>query len=452
MRCSVHRKHVVLLMGVAALLRVLLLAELRWRDPLLFEPLSDAAYYHRWALLAAGGGEFEPGRPYWLPPLYPWALALLYRITGGSIGVTLLLQAALGVAATGALVSLARRVAGRRAALAAGWLWTLYFPVAFFETRLLAVNLAVPLSLLALLALLSARGRLLAGSPARAPALAAGLLIGLGALARPNLMLAAPAAVLALAWGRRSRAALAAGLLLLAGFAAAVAPAAAYNARTGEPAAVTANGGINFWFGNNPGARGTFHAPSSEWGAIDSQREVSLALAAGALGREPETLGEREASAYWFRRGLDWMARHPGEAARLWALKLADTLSSTEYGIQYVPGAYRASFWTPWLFPLPFGLLLGLAALGWPGRSRGRAVLVAWLLAGLAASLLYFTYSRFRLPLLPALMPFAGRGALRLLRAALLPLPLLFGRGNGISIGIASTELRNLLSPPWLGS
>ena len=189
-----------------------------------------------------------------------------------------------------------------------------------------------------------------------------------------------------------------------------VLPSLARNWSESEPVLVSANGGVNFWFGNNDAARGTFIAPGSEWGAIDRQRATSMAVAAEALGRR---VGEREASAYWFGRGRAWLAENPGAAAKLWGRKLADTLSSTEFGIQYVPSAHRSASLALWLPLVPFGVLLALAALGWSGEAR-RAELVGWLVAGLAASLLYFTYSRFRLPLLPALLPFAGRGAARL--------------------------------------
>ena len=54
-----------------------------------------------------------------------------------------------------------------------------------------------------------------------------------------------------------------------------------------------------------------------------------------------------------------------------------------------------------------------MIAVGW--RRTGTRILWPWLLAGLVGVLLYFTYSRFRLPLLPPLMACAGLGLERLL-------------------------------------
>ena len=404
------------LLGAAALLRLVVGADLWAHDPLARVPLSDAAYYLDWARALAAGESFHEldARPYWLPPLYPWLLSLPVRL-GLDVGGLIALQLSLGWICTAGVLALGWRFAGRGAGLAAGWLWTLSLPVIFFETRLLAVNAAVPLALGCLLCLQEWERR---GAGARAWAGLAGALLGLACLARPNLLLAAPAALLALALSQGQRArrgplALA-GAVFAAGVLLGVSPALVHNARQGELVPVTANGGVNFWMGNNAQARGTFHAPGPEWGDIRAQRSVSLARASEAAGRP---LGEREASAWWMAEGRAWLFAEPAAAAALWARKLADHLSSFEFGIQYVPSVQRALAPSTWLLLVPHGLLLGLAVLGARGAGAGRAQLWAWLGAGLLASLLYFTYSRFRLPLLPALLPFAGRGWMRLWEA-----------------------------------
>lgn len=394
------------LLGGAVLLRAVVGADVWLHEPLARELLSDPALYRRWASALAAGEAFRPGEPYWLPPLYPHLLALAFRAGLGVLGA-LVLQLAAGVGTTALAVALCDRTVGRRAALLAGAAWTLYAPVVFFETRLLPVNAALPLCAGALLVLC---GR---SAPSPARSLASGALCGLAALARPNLLLAGPFLAAALA---RRRGARAAGALLL-GVALGVLPAALRNrAECGEWIPVTANGGINFWFGNNARAHGTFHAPGPEWGSIEDQRAVALAIARRELGRDVVTDGA--ASAFWTRRALAWMAAEPGDALRLWGLKLADLLSSTELGIQYYLPAQRRAARSLWLPFLPFGALLALGVLGARGPCReARALLLAWLAAGVAATLLYFTYSRFRLPLLLGALPFVGAGAARALDA-----------------------------------
>ena len=407
---------------LAALVRGIVGLDLWFSDPLTRVPLSDPAYYHAWASALAAGEGFRADAPYWLPPLYPWTLSLLFRLVGPSVGAVVLCQHLLGLFSTALLCLLSYRVAGRRAAIAAGVLWSLYAPVVFFESRLLPVNLAIPLCLGALNLLVRYEHRLAqAGEPsAREPGLAlpalAGVLLGAASMARPNLMIAAP--LIALVWFAFRRTvrprALGVGALLL-GLLVGLAPSAAKNLeRSGDLIPVTANGGVNFWFGNNEAAHGTFHAPAAEWGSIGTQRDVSVAIATEALGRS-HSISESEASSWWFARGRAYLFDSPGDALQLWGLKLADTLSSTEFGIQYFPAAIRRIAPSLWIGALPFGLLLALGVLGLHQRERtvthGRYVLFGWLAAGLVASLLYFTYSRFRLPLLIAWMPFAGRGA-----------------------------------------
>ena len=75
-------------------------------DPLARTLVSDPAFYDGWARTLAAGGSFETGQPYWLPPLYPWCLSLLYRVTGGALVVTYALQAFLGLVTTYLLASL----------------------------------------------------------------------------------------------------------------------------------------------------------------------------------------------------------------------------------------------------------------------------------------------------------------------------------------------------------
>ncbi|MFT5285378.1 MAG: tetratricopeptide (TPR) repeat protein [Planctomycetota bacterium] len=387
-------------------------------DPLVQVPLSDPAYYHIWASALSQGEGFRDAAPFWLPPLYPWVLGALYRIVGISIGVVVLVQGALGLLSTALLMLASHRTLGRRAAIAAGALWTFYAPVVFFETRLLPVNLAILLGLVALNLLIRFEQNTAKSSPSSGGLLLptiAGLFIGFASMARPNLLLTAPLVAGALLLSKTHRAARFKGsVLVLVGLLIGLAPSTFENySRGGELIPVTANGGVNFWFGNNEHARGTFHAPSAEWGSIGTQRDVSIGIASQALGAA-QPVSEAEASSWWFARGRQFIFDSPSAALRLWGLKLADTLSSTEFGIQYFPAAIRRLAPSLWVGCLPFGLILALGIIGLSSKFRpsnsGATVLIAWLIAGLSASLLYFTYSRFRLPILIAWMPFAGNG------------------------------------------
>jgi len=438
------------LLALGALLRLWIGLDVRAGDPTATALLSDSDYYMDWAAALRGGPAFAAEGStlaYWMPPLYPHVIALL----GGGLGAVLVFQGLLGLLTTALVVALGERMLstrptpgapdaeldarGRRnAALLGGLVWTLYGPLIFFEGRVLGAALATALATLGLLLAAVWRDRHVEGRSGWLALMASGLVLGLMVLTRPNTLLALPVLTVWVLWlsrgarreatgldwpaalGRSAAFAIAALVPLL--------PALSHNlSATGALVPVTVNSGVNFYFANNPESHGTFHAPGIEWGSINAQRGVARAGAAEALG--VDEVDDLQASSYWFGRGLDYLLEDPAGATRLWGLKLADLLSSTEFGIQYNFRAARHQAPSLWLVSLPFGALLLLAALGW--RRTGVRLLWPWVLAGAASALLYFTYSRFRLPLLPPLMPFAGLGLLRLVSGRVRPAPLAIG-------------------------
>ena len=425
-----RRLHGLLLLAVA--LRFVVGIDVWSSDPTARALLSDSVYYRDWALALLGRAEFAfegPDLAYWMPPLYARLLAWM----DASVALMLVFQGLLGLVTTLTIVAFAdllfdEEPLGRRAALFSGLLWTLYGPVIFFEGRLLGASLATCLAAVALYLLLRFER-----SERKSKLAFAGLALGLMSLVRPNTLLALPAVALWILWRARrgpapksARLALQHAALLLLPALAALTPALLHNVRaTGNLVPITANGGVNFYFGNNPESHGTFHAPGPEWGSIQRQRGVARQLAASGLGRPLAQVDDVEASRYWFGRGLDYLTTEPLAAARLMGLKLADLLSSTEFGIQYNLSAARSRAPSLWLVGLPFGVLLFLAALGW--RRSGSSLVLAWLVAGLVSALAYFTYSRFRLPLLPTLIPFCGLGLAQLLARRCAPRALFVG-------------------------
>lgn len=422
-----------LALAAALVVRLVVGVDLWTNDPLTRAPVSDALYYDAWARALAAGEAWRPGEAHWMPPLYPWLLSLLYRATDGALLATLAVQGLAGLGVAWLVALLVQRVAGARAANVAVWLWVLYGPVVLTENRLLAENAALPCVVLGLLAGVGALERLRRGAGAGPAALCTGLCFGLAALARPNLLVGplgfALGAALDLVRARRAgepvaprRACLLAALLALLGASLPLGAGLAANlARSGQPVLVSANGGVNFWLGNNARARGTFAAPGPEWGDIFAQREVAFAGAARALGVAAEALDERAVSRHWFGAGLAWIASAPADALGLAARKLAASLSSHEYDVQVVQSSVRESARSLWLVALPFGVLLALAVLSCGRGVRHGWALLGWLLAVELAVLLYFSYSRFRLPWVPALLPFAAVGFTRLVGAAARP-------------------------------
>lgn len=376
-------------------------------------PIHDARRYHDWATAWAAGRPFEAGA-FYQAPLYPWLLSLLYRVSGPSLGAAYTLQCALGVATLFVIHRVATRAYGDDAGRWSAALAALYGTLVFYETKLLPASVAVFLAALLV-------DRLQAADGARADAAWAvpGGVAGLAALANPGFLLAGG---LAAAWialdperALRSRAlrlgALAVGAALV------LTPVAIRNHRaSGEWVLVSTNGGITFYQGNNPLASGVFANPEGFTGSIATQREESRRIAESETGR---TLGDGEVSSFWFRKGLAYLAGDPAHAAALEFRKLLFAVASEEQPLEYNPRLDANP--ARWLVPLPFTVLLGLAAVRWFRRNeasagtgrieRAEVPLLILVATQLALLMIFYVSARYRLTLLPALAAMAGAGA-----------------------------------------
>ena len=359
---------------------------------LLQNPQFDAHENLLWAQ-ALAAGDFTWPSPPTHGPAYPFFLAALLKLVGGSLGAARAAQAALAsltcvlVARTGAALF------GHRAGLAAGILLALSGPVvlvdvSFWEEGFVGF-------------LLSAALLLLVARKTPAGAAASGLLLGIACAARPTALLflfAALAAVFLLeGWVRRVPAALA----LAAGVALVLVPAVAASSKaSGRLVFVRAYGAVNVWLGNDPASGGVQNArPNGPWDR--------LAAEPARAGVPPE--GEE---GYFTKRAVQRAASDPAGLVRV-VLSKAAWLTQAEEPRDNHSFAFFASQ-SGVLRMLPgFGALLALAAasgLAWRSLS-GKALPLLWLAAGAAPFLAALAGLRYRMPLVPPLALFAGAGA-----------------------------------------
>ncbi|MFQ5490635.1 MAG: ArnT family glycosyltransferase, partial [Phycisphaerae bacterium] len=381
-------------------------------DPSFAHPIIDAGEYHRMAITLAQG--FDPfNGVYTRPPLYPHLLAGLYRIVGPSASLARMLQALLGGATAMLTVLIGRRLFDRRIGLAGGIIVALYGPLVFFDVRLLASGLVVCTFQLALLLTLRAFQQ----STLHAWLLA-GLGIGLAALARPNILLFAPLPFVWLVLNKprqRTGNLLRAGLLTL-GVAAMIAPVTLRNYRvSGEIVPIAALGGMNLYLGNNSHAADTLAVrPGPEW---------------DRLARQPHVNGHvstKQAEAFFIEKVTQFVREQPGRFLAGLARKARLFCHAIEVPRNFDPYLHRdysivlqALFWRIGSFAFPFGLLLPLAIWGMVRAGPRRPG--AWLAVGFVVCLafsviLFFTASRYRLPIVPPLAIFAVAGAVHIYR------------------------------------
>jgi tetratricopeptide (TPR) repeat protein len=407
MRNPSARTWLLLVIAFATLERVVFLAS-TWTDPVFRIPYLDGAFYHAWARsLATGQGDFHG--PYFLGPLYPRFLSVLYRIGSPDPSVVRLMQSAIGIAATALVFSLGSRCFGVRAGVIAACACMLHGPMLFYENLLLQESLWMALGLAAAWTVMVPKRRtLLRGA-------LAGLLIGTAALGRATALALLPVAlwVLRAHGGTRWRPALA--CVLACGVV--IAPVVVRNAKQGV-VAITTNGGINFYAGNGPGANGRFREPPGVAffrNPVFTSPEIPPAVAARAL--RVDAIAGTEAAAdsrTWTARTWESIGQSPARFAglflrRAWLISQAREIAQVEsyaFHAQRMPMLRFLFVNFGWLWPFA---LLGLWS-GW-NSARGRTLAVAgFMVAALFTCLVFFVTTRYRLAAVPFAAVLAGHG------------------------------------------
>ena len=392
----------ILLLGVLARL-------IHWwtvKDlPFFAQLIMDSQEYDRWAY-EIFQGDWLGSEIFFQAPLYPYLLATLYSIFGHSYNAVYLFQIALSTVGTYGLFRAGCNLGGRDLGLAAAALSTGSAVLPFYDVQLLKESIAVSTVCFLLWALSAARSR-----PGLAPWLVAGLCSGILILLRENALLLLPLFfLLTLGLGSSSlKRELPVSLrrygLLVLGTLLVLAPVALRNFLVGgEPLPTTFQGGTNFYIGNNPQADGTYKPIVAGKQIPVYERNEPIRLAEQAMGR---SLTPAEVSSYWLGRSLQWIRDEPLAFAALQIRKLLMFWRWYEWpdAVDY----YFVRQASPILafLPFEFGGLMLLACLGaWQARRhllRDFLPTLLFIIGWTGATVIFFIFSRYRLPIIPAL-------------------------------------------------
>jgi len=352
-------------------------------------------------------GAAVPDSAFYVSPLYLYFLAGIFTFTGGSLLAARLCQAMLGTLAVWLIYRTGRSWGDHRIGIIAAGLAGLTGLFTFYEAMLLQAALDPLLAALVLWVMTRAFRR-----TSGAWWLAAGVVQGLYALNRPNVVMVSAVLIVWVLAAGRNRMALRRASLLAVGLAAAIAPATWHNYRaTGEFIPISSHGGLNFYIGNNPMADGTYRAvPGVTPSIIGQARDVQVA-AERAAGR---SLSTREASGYFTGLAWAWIEARPREALTLlmrklryvWNAAFLPLTHSYPYYVYDEVNPLRLLIVGPWLL-LPLGCLaLLLPAAPWADGGYRATVLFA--LAYAVSVAVFFVSARYRLPLLVPLCLMAG--------------------------------------------
>ncbi|HET6455161.1 MAG TPA: glycosyltransferase family 39 protein [Armatimonadota bacterium] len=393
---------VFLLILAAAIIRNTYLLQYEVRLPYYRIPILDAAYYDAWAVRVAQGKGYGP-MPFYMAPLYPYVLALIYKVFQHNLTIVYFFHEMLGVLNVFLVYLLGRRLFGHVVGLIAGLMITVYAPVVYLESKLLTETLAITLGLGSLLMLMRAIDR-----STILRFLGTGLMLGLSALCRPAALLTAVFMALWLLWRKPVKGRLVA--VLAAGIALAILPVTARNYFVGKDVAlISTNGGICFAQANASLATGVSSTIGGFTSSLATQQQEEMELASRGVGHQ---VTASESAAFWFKFGLRMAKEHPGRFALLQLKKLVWSLHNREPGCSY--SVYFEQTLVPALHYLfmPFSVLAGLGLFGFIRSRRNKeAELLAIQVISVYVTMIVFAMSsRYRVPAMPIMAIFAGFG------------------------------------------
>jgi 4-amino-4-deoxy-L-arabinose transferase-like glycosyltransferase len=380
--------------------------------------IDDERSYAALASHLAESGEYadQYGPTSLRPPLYPAAIALVYRALGmESHAVIRALQALIALGTAVVVFRIGRIAFSPAVGLVAAAAVCFYPSLLFFNYLLLSETLFAFLMCGTVVCMLEAVRR-------RSLSLLfiAGVVLGLGALTRSVLFLCAPplAVWIVLGWQGRARDRLLAGGLVLGGAALTIAPWSYRNSQLQETfTLIDVMGGRNAMMGNYE------HTPlERSWATINTMnddRAWHRVLARQEPSLAGMTQGQRDKLA--LRHAVRFVIQHPWLTFKRDVIKF---FNFWQLDRTVIAGAQRGFFGhvPPAMFAAValaicgscaaaiFGGVLGLL-LAPPSDRRAHGILLLMIAVPCIAHTLTFAHSRYALPLMPIVLLYAASAA-----------------------------------------
>jgi tetratricopeptide (TPR) repeat protein len=415
MKISV-RKETYFFIGIivfAFLIRFIYLLQMK-SSPWFDTPTMDPEYHDQWAQMILKGEDFGEG-VFFRAPLYPYFLALVYKIFGHNYFMPRLIQFLIGSLSCGLVYLLGKKVFNKRTAVVAGIMASLYGVLIYFEGELLIPVLLVFLDLLLILALFRAEEK-----PSYKAWVLCGVLLGLSALARPNILLVGLAFLFWILLRLGSRAKFRQKSLLYAccfalGAIIIISPVTLRNYIKGHDFVLIASqGGMNFYIGNNPQSDGVSAilpgARTTWWGSYEDAKKM-------AENATNKTLKPSEISNFWYMQGLKFVTKEPFAFLKLMLKKFILFWNGNELSNNrdFYFFARSAPILKPliWRFVIyfPLGIFAPLALVGIilsHKEKRNVFILEVFLFVYMLGVILFFVTARYRVPLIPILILFSA--------------------------------------------
>jgi tetratricopeptide (TPR) repeat protein len=408
------RKHLLVIAIIGAVLRILFDLQLPGSS---FFGLYflDSEVLQNWALDIYNGN--TPDTPFFRAPLYPYFLALIYKIFGLSVWAVIIVQNVLGILTAIISYSFANRLFGSKVALLTGIIVVSYPTLLIYEAETMMTSLEVFLyTWTVYLMFLSVE------NPSKANLAKAGIVFGLAAITRPVIL------PLAIIWPiahliKNKMDSFRETVISTAVFACfiliPIIPVTLSNYANGEEfILISTQGGSNFYVGNSRTADGISVTALGPQLRIGKYRDnVWTSSVDEAHRRSGKKLTEGEVSSFWYRETFheissnfsQWLVLCLKKFYYFWHGQEIYNVNSLYYASDY-SFLMKILLWKK-ILNFPSGLLFPLMFLGCYLAIRNK---IAWpvpilyiLLFSLVITL-FFVCARFRQPIIPVAVMFAS--------------------------------------------
>ena len=402
----------ILIFLLAFSIRMIYLVEVQ-KSPLFDAPIMDAKYHSEWAQKILVGEQLDEGA-FFRAPLYFYFLAGVYAIWGVDYFWIRVIQFIIGSLSCVLIFIIAYKVFNQTVGLISGLIASSYGVFIYFEGELLIPVLIVFLNLLMIWSLLFFMDK-----PGFKRSLFSGMLLGLSAIARPNILLVAVALFFWIIFLLKSNYGYKKGMAYAFSFALGIilviSPVTLRNyVKEHDFVLISSQGGVNFYIGNNPRSDGI-------WANLPEVGKTWEDTYTGAYHYAQDFMGKKlkasEVSQFWFGKSLEFIQKQPGNFLRLMFQKFLYFWDGKElpnnkdlYFFTRFSNLLKILIWKKILF-FPFGIIAPLSIMGVilsVKRYNKVIPLFIFVFVYMTSVILFFVNSRYRVPIIPILIIFAS--------------------------------------------
>jgi len=365
--------------------------------------IVDAFSYNEWAKNIIQNS-WLGDKVFYQAPLYPYFIALIYKIFGIKLFAVRIIQVLMSSATCLLYYYIGKKIWGCRAGVIASLLATFYNIYIFYVPLHLKPTLYIFLETLCVLLLC-----LSFYEEKKRYFIASGILLGLMSFTRGNTLLIVPFLLIWVFLSYNFKTAIKNYLLILFGLFMILFPVVIRNyVVSGDFVITTSQAGSNFYIGNNLKANGSYVPLISGHETPEFEGSDARMIAEKELGRK---LKPSEISRYWFKKSFDYIKNNKIHYTNLMWRKIKLIFNYYE-----VPDSEDFYFYRQYssvlrLPLIPFGVICPLAFLGMLlliKDLKKYSLLYVLVFANFVSVIIFYIFSRYRLPIVPLFIIFSS--------------------------------------------